>query len=242
MYRYGVSSLPITGRVSTVIKKMIPRVWIISLALFGLFYTNAVHYMRCEDVCEDDEFCGVLTLERGGGRGNYYHATPVLHGLWPQTERYGDSHCVNSPVADVLKADMSCYTDHSFAEHEWDNHGRCAEKSPSLYFAEICKLSKAPLALMAQEKKKNKNLNQIAQSLEDAGYPIWSKNPSTDEISLTVCSGKDLEWYFPEVTDESTSRNWIENNVESSSFGIEFFMWLFGVAGLALAYYMIKIK
>jgi hypothetical protein len=50
----------------------------ISLVLFGL-YANDVHIdMRCKDVYEDDDFCGVLTEERGGSqRSNYYHNTKL---------------------------------------------------------------------------------------------------------------------------------------------------------------------
>jgi hypothetical protein len=44
--------------------------------------------------CGSAPYCGILVLERGDGPGNYNHAVPSVHGLWPQDKEYGTSQCV----------------------------------------------------------------------------------------------------------------------------------------------------
>ena len=80
--------------------------------------------------CGAAPYCGLIVLERGGGPSAYSHSEPCLHGLWPEVPSYGDSDCV-VPAGDInanVTAYMDCYTDSSFATHEWQAHGYCASR------------------------------------------------------------------------------------------------------------------
>ena len=44
--------------------------------------------------CGGAPLCGVLTLETGLGPGAYRHDFVSVHGLWPETGRYGSSRCI----------------------------------------------------------------------------------------------------------------------------------------------------
>ena len=37
--------------------------------------------------------CGVLTLPTGLGQGAYKYSIQYVHGLWPETGKYGNSIC-----------------------------------------------------------------------------------------------------------------------------------------------------
>jgi hypothetical protein len=81
--------------------------------------------------CGSVPYCGILVLERGDGPGNYNHAVPSVHGLWPQDKEYGTSQCVNARKnTPVLPT--SCYTDSDFQQHEWTKHGNKKNSNPRL--------------------------------------------------------------------------------------------------------------
>ena len=160
-------------------------------------------YMNCDSVC-GTPYCGVLTLQRGEGPRKYRHRTPQIHGLWPQVGKYGSSECFKSPVKTISNL-QSCYSDRSFAQHEWSAHGKCAEKTPNDYFEESCALSALPLQIMANARAQGENLQTISAKLTQANFHVWNTNPATDEVSLTVCSGRDLNWTFLKASDDIPS-------------------------------------
>ena len=163
------------------------------LFLFSLSVISAADEMICADVC-GTSYCGILTLERGEGtKAPYQHPTPVVHGLWPQNSPYGDSRCYGAdPKAKVFN--LACYTDASFAQHEWSKHGYCAAKTPDDYLKETCALSVAPLTLMAASRKAGKKLPDVSKDLTAAGYTVWATNAYTDEVQLVTCAGADVVW------------------------------------------------
>ncbi|KAI8901181.1 hypothetical protein BC833DRAFT_578747 [Globomyces pollinis-pini] len=153
--------------------------------------------------CGRAKYCGVLTLERGDGPGNYYHDTPVVHGLWPENGQFGNSACVggnkNQPMPTV-----PCYTDKDFQQHEWEKHGYCAASTPTSFFNTVCSLSKQPLELMADWKREGYSLDDMASAFEQLGFGIFDTNPSKDELMISVCAGTNLQWKFSTVRDFST--------------------------------------
>ena len=44
--------------------------------------------------CGSAPLCGVVTLETGLGGGAYKHDFVAVHGLWPETGKYGSSQCI----------------------------------------------------------------------------------------------------------------------------------------------------
>ena len=59
--------------------------------------------------CGGAPVCGVLTLESGYGGGRYRHEEPVVHGLWPQVGKYGNSACVPPRDRAAPAALASCF-------------------------------------------------------------------------------------------------------------------------------------
>lgn len=110
------------------------------MASINLFIPTA--FMNCHSAL----YCGILTLERGGGSGMYHHKIPQVHGLWPENGRFGNSHCVyphGNKRASLPK--VPCYHDKNLQRHEWIKPGTCASSTPEEYFTSICNLSKEPL-------------------------------------------------------------------------------------------------
>ncbi|KAJ3274050.1 hypothetical protein HDV01_003543 [Terramyces sp. JEL0728] len=162
---------------------------IASVFSFPSDFTKRASYMDCGGA----PYCGVLVLERGGGSGNYNHATPEVHGLWPENGKYGNSGCMNGDAsADI--PEVSCYTDSSFQQHEWQAHGVCASNDPTTFFNTVCNLSAAPLQQMANLKKQGYSLSQMATALSNSGYPVFSPNAGNDQLELSVCAGSDGVW------------------------------------------------
>ncbi|KAJ3317704.1 hypothetical protein HDV06_001298 [Boothiomyces sp. JEL0866] len=149
--------------------------------------------------CGNAPYCGVLVLERD-------HAQPAVHGLWPEDGSYGNSQCV-SPGGDpnANLPTVSCYNDYSFQLHEWQAHGVCAANDPATFFNTVCKLSAAPLKLMAQLKAKGQNLASIANGLVSAGYPVYNRNAGNDQLELSVCAGSDGVWRLASTSKFSSA-------------------------------------
>lgn len=205
----------------------------------------ALPKMYCDSVCGTENYCGVLTLERGEASGNYRHDTPVLHGLWPETGKYGDSLCVRSRDS-FDPSEIACYTDEEFAKHEWYSHGYCAEKTAAEYFHDACEMARAPLKLMTEARRRGKDLTQMADELENAGYAVWSLNEKYDELSISVCSGGDLDWTFAEVSDATSPQHVYEASLlqddEGNNGFFAFGALIFFVSMGGLAYYFLKIR
>ncbi|EOD05602.1 hypothetical protein EMIHUDRAFT_220032 [Emiliania huxleyi CCMP1516] len=120
------------------------------------------------DCGEGVPLCGVLTLETGYGGGYYHHAHPSVHGLWPQLE---------------------------FEQHEWSKHGTCAGAADADdFFAQVCNLSSAPLALLSAERQKGGSLADMTAALKQeghtAGYPLRTVDPPHSQLELSACASR----------------------------------------------------
>eukprot|EP00469_Lotharella_globosa_P018687 CAMPEP_0167813534 /NCGR_PEP_ID=MMETSP0112_2-20121227/1910_1 /TAXON_ID=91324 /ORGANISM="Lotharella globosa, Strain CCCM811" /LENGTH=199 /DNA_ID=CAMNT_0007712633 /DNA_START=67 /DNA_END=666 /DNA_ORIENTATION=+ len=157
--------------------------------------------------CGAAPLCGVLVLESGYGSGSYHHGEPAVHGLWPETGRYGTSQCIQPKERADPSSTSPCYDDLSFMRHEWEKHGVCAGvQDSSDYFSQICSLSKAPLAVMQSLKGKGATLEEMADALEeDQGYPVYYVDSSSDsQIYLSACSaGYGRPWQLADVAEFS---------------------------------------
>jgi ribonuclease I len=161
--------------------------------------------------CGKAPYCGILALSRGGGEGVYDHEVPTIHGLWPETGRYGTSECVTHPdhepgVQNSVFKHTSCYEsttdrDLSFKKHEWVKHGHCAALDPDAYFSMACELAQKPLQIMAYLKKDNYNIHAMARALAkwNPDYDVVNINAYSDELHLSVCAGKDGKWVLAPV-------------------------------------------
>ena len=106
--------------------------------------------------CHGVESCGVLVVQTGRGQGHYRHASPSVHGLWPQTCEpggcYGNSVCVPPRSFSVLPSFLPRCYDHAearkdsstlaqavgFVAHEWSKHGACSGVLDEQdYFAQV---------------------------------------------------------------------------------------------------------
>lgn len=153
--------------------------------------------------------CGVLVLQSGLGHNHYKHREPHVHGLWPETGKYGGSECVRpSESLEAPHIIRSCYQDRdespaqllNFQRHEWQKHGTCAGvTSASDYFAQVCELSEEPLQVLAAARRSGGKINKVqnaltfwsmVKALTTAGYPIWQVRPETGELLLSACSGE----------------------------------------------------
>ncbi|KAJ3306425.1 hypothetical protein HDV03_005035 [Kappamyces sp. JEL0829] len=111
----------------------------------------------------------------------------------PETGSYGSSQCAGGDkYADIPS--VSCYTDSSFQQHEWESHGVCASSDPDQFFSTVCSLSSTPLSIMAKGKAKGKTLAALADDLTSAGFYVYDRNAGNDQLALSVCAGSDLVW------------------------------------------------
>jgi len=153
--------------------------------------------------------CGVLTLETGLGTGVYHHGFASVHGLWPETGRYGTSDCVRPTKSSAPASKVySCYSRANggdttsilgFENHEWTKHGQCAGvQDVDDFFAQVCQLSSEPLSLM-----KGKTSLQAAQAaLENAGFEIFNADQHNAQLSLSACFHQDSgKWLLAAVAD-----------------------------------------
>lgn len=178
--------------------------------------------------CGGAHMCGVLSLESGMGEGFYQHNAPVAHGLWPQTEPFGVSPCISpASTRPRMPGLPDCFDyaspdpDHVrwFVEHEWGKHGVCAGvASEDDYFAQICELSAAPLAVMAVARAAGSGFKDVAKALKTAGYPVYWIDVDNGEVALSACAVRDHHgagylWklapvaLFPKVCGRRTKSN-----------------------------------
>lgn len=156
--------------------------------------------MHCGDGVS---LCGVLVLQSGFGHAHYRHRQPHVHGLWPETGKFGDSRCALPRGSETPPHYVhSCYQHAGegqsnllhFQSHEWTKHGRCAGvDSASDYFKQICTMSAEPLQLMAATRASGGSLEDMASALTHAGYPVWRTEPKTGELLLSACAA-DGQW------------------------------------------------
>lgn len=157
--------------------------------------------------CSSAPYCGVLVLETGNGSGNYNHPTPTVHGLWPETNNYGSSGCMNGDSSAQIPT-VSCYTDYSFQEHEWTAHGVCASNDPNTFFNTVCNLSSAPLQLMANLSNQGSSIDDMASQMTSNGYPVFHIDYNNAQIELSVCAGSDGVWQIADVSQFSNVCNY----------------------------------
>ena len=158
-------------------------------------------YMECGDGVK---LCGVLTLETGKGDGNYQHKEPSVHGLWPQTGKYGTSACVKpSESAASPSTVYECYAVSgdpksalvAFETHEWTKHGECAGvKDADDFFNQVCALALDPLKRMALSINAKEDLQGIAQDMQQAGFPVFAIDEEHAQVELSVCADDDGVW------------------------------------------------
>ena len=153
--------------------------------------------------CGSTPYCGIIVLERGGGPSAYAHSEPCLHGLWPEVPSYGDSLCV-SPLGNVnasVSPYMLCYTDASFATHEWQAHGYCASSTPQDFFNQACNLSYGPLATMTTMKTAGATVQDMASEFTKEGYQVWYVDTTNDQVELVVCAGSNKVWKYSTIAN-----------------------------------------
>lgn len=153
--------------------------------------------------CGGAHMCGVLSVESGLGVGYYKHDAPAVHGLWPQTPPFGTSPCIPPASMRPRKAGAlpDCFDyaspnpDHErwFVEHEWVKHGVCAGvASEDDYYAQICELSAAPLAVMAAARAAGGDFfKDVEKALKAAGFPVYWADAENGEVALSACAVRD---------------------------------------------------
>lgn len=146
--------------------------------------------------------CGVLTLERGGGSGNYNHQVngkpvPQVHGLWPQVGKYGNSKCFTTANKTPPANLASCYSDLSFEQHEWTAHSCGGKTNASDFFNQVCNLARGPLEVMTTVVSDVDNsLSAMASALCAAGYDVYNPDAGNDQLEIAVYAGQDGQWKF----------------------------------------------
>jgi len=153
--------------------------------------------------------CGVLTLETGRGGGAYRHASPVVHGLWPQVSRFGNSECLPPRDGAAPHRVYRCYdqagesygSNFGFERHEWAAHGRCAgAASAEDFFTQLCDLADGPLQVMAGARAAGMDLVDTVDALQRAGFCVWAHG-SNQQVELSACAGHDGRWRLADSAD-----------------------------------------
>ena len=69
--------------------------YIYILFIIILIYLSVSRYLLKKKMnCgKNVRLCGVLTLPTGLGQGAYKYSIQYVHGLWPETGKYGNSIC-----------------------------------------------------------------------------------------------------------------------------------------------------
>lgn len=183
---------------------------LVSVALQGCGSLFSADRMTCG---EGVPLCGVLVLQSGLGRGEYRHASPTVHGLWPQTGRHGTSQCRAPRRSVPVGADVvhSCYERRdepthrivSFQRHEWQKHGMCAGvDGESDYFVQVCNMSAAPLNIMKATRFAGGGVLAMSAALASAGFPVRAVHAGEhDELHLSACAGRSGRWQFADPAD-----------------------------------------
>lgn len=186
----------------------------------GLRGAAAVSGRAAKMECGDKVgLCGALALSSGLGSGNYKHATPAVHGLWPEVGSYGDSQCVkpSGSTADPVTV-VECYKDAGtvnaqivqFEAHEWDKHGQCAGAVDAVgFFTTVCALAEKPLSIMAESRSSGGALADMAKAVEAAGYEIFQQDAVNSQLLLSACASADKKWKLALVADfPATCGDW----------------------------------
>ena len=156
--------------------------------------------------CRGASSCAVLVLETGNGDGYYSHKSPSVHGLWPQSGHYGNSACVVPKSSTTVPGFLPrCYDNEeskadlphqlTFVQHEWEKHGACSGAADEAgYFDNICALARQGTELMDNSKP----LQSIANTLHNAGLPVYCVDTSSSQIYISACASRNeagnLEW------------------------------------------------
>lgn len=152
--------------------------------------------------------CGVLTLETGQGHGAYHHREPVVHGLWPQVNAYGDSQCVSPKNREAPHRVYKCYdqageseaSNLGFERHEWLSHGVCAGAVDAEdFFTQVCSLAEGPLHVMASARAADLDLVDTVDTLQRSGHCVWHMG-SNSQIQLSACLSKS-GWKLADVAN-----------------------------------------
>ena len=160
--------------------------------------------------CGGAPICGVLTLETGYGSGRYQHAEPVVHGLWPQVDKYGNSACVSPRDRAPPSALASCYQQSDvdaddalrFEQHEWSKHGVCAGADDAVdYLGQLCALARPPLAALASERRAGLGLDDMASDLRRRGFPVWAVDGRNSQVELSACASASGRWRLAPVSE-----------------------------------------
>ena len=164
--------------------------------------------------CDGAPLCGVLTLETGLGRGKYAHEKPSLHGLWPQTGKYGTSQCLRPTFSEAPPQTLfPCYQSSDattteqeqlrFEQYEWAKHGTCAgARDAQDYLTTACGLSREPLRLLDLERNAGTaELDAFARRLEQAGFPVYATDRRNMQVELSACAGTDGAWVFAKPSE-----------------------------------------
>jgi hypothetical protein len=161
--------------------------------------------------CGGAPLCGVVALETGLGDGNYNHSAPTVHGLWPETNPYGNSKCIHPGDSSNPTKVYSCYQGDSpsdqlsFEIHEWGKHGSCAGVSDcDDFFGQICSLVAAPLEVMTAARKKGGKLRAIADAVTKAGYTVFATDTANSQVQVATCAGADGKWQFADPSQFGT--------------------------------------
>lgn len=172
------------------------------------------HSMDCG---EGVWLCGVLTVETGDGNGFYHHSAPSVHGIWPETSRYGNSKCMKPQDAtdphkiyECYKPDGSDSSEHqlSFEQHEWEKHGRCAGVSNAEnFFSQVCSLAAGPLKVVQATKAAGMDLSATADQLQRSGYCVY-QTMTQSQIELSACAGQDGQWKLADVAEFPSVCKW----------------------------------
>ncbi|KAK3251661.1 hypothetical protein CYMTET_39006 [Cymbomonas tetramitiformis] len=160
--------------------------------------------------------CGILTIESGLASGVY--DTLGVHGLWPETGKYGDSievtpldksfdkeGVLNGPAS---REGCSCWAEltggePTFAEHEWTKHGYEAGAKDSVnYFNVACDLATngadgGPVGVMKKAIKAGATWDELQKVMKsDANYGrfVYLFDQEHDQVeygACATCSGSD---------------------------------------------------
>jgi len=188
---------------------------LVILALFASCASLQADFPRTSNrymSCSGTTLCGVLTIESGFGSGYYKHPAPEVHGLWPEVGGYGSSACVTPADKTAPAVIFPCYKGPrgseahqlEFQQHEWTTHGICSGvRNATDYFTQICRLSQAPLAVMATTRASGAtSTSDFAAALTKAGYSVWDLMDE-GQVELSACAGRDGNWRLGAVTDFS---------------------------------------
>jgi len=118
---------------------------------------------------------------------------------------YGNSQCIKPQDPSEMTTVPDCYKNEEnrdnpahalqFVQHEWDKHGSCAgAKDGADFFNQVCSLSADPLKLVEAQKEKGASLKDMANAVQQAGYPVYELDTTEEQILVSVCACTDGRW------------------------------------------------